>query len=153
MQSKQFFFKIRILFFALLMGQTIFAAIAYFIFGIQSEINTEENSILVYVSVFMSISAIGASYILKPKLIETAAAKNTLEEKLKAYTTASLVTWALLEGANLTNVVIFIVTANKIPLVFFLAILLVYIPTRPELRKIAADLKLDRDEEKELGVN
>ncbi|UZR93046.1 hypothetical protein [Chondrinema litorale] len=135
------------------MGQTLFAAVAYLIFGMQSDIHSDENNILVYVSVFLSMSAIGASYILKPKLLETALTKSSLDEKLKAYTTACLVTWALLEGANMANVVIFIVTANKIPLVFFLAILLVYIPTRPDLRKISADLKLNRDEEKELGVS
>ncbi|MEM1134397.1 MAG: hypothetical protein AAGI07_01065 [Bacteroidota bacterium] len=152
MPSKQFFFTLRILFFALLFGQTLFAAVAYFIYGLANGVEASENDLLVYVSVLFSIMAIGAVYILKPKLVATAATKRHLAEKLKAYTSASLVQWGIIEGANILNIILFMLTANKITLVFFLALILVYIPTRPDLRKIADELRLSRDEARELGL-
>jgi hypothetical protein len=152
MQSISFFTKLRILFFALLFGQTLFASIAYFIFGMEEVPIGASTDTLVYVAVFASISAIGLGYTLKPKLIKTAASKTKLENKLAAYTSACTVQWAVLEGANLLNIVIFIVTSNRISLVFFLAILLVYIPTRPDLKKIAEELNLNREEEKVIGL-
>ena len=153
MQQFPFFTRLRILFFALLFGQTIFAAIAYVIFGIEdAPIEQSSNDVLVYVAVLYSITAMGAGYVLKPRLVKSAAEKSNLDEKLKAYTTASLINWAILEGANLLNIVVFIITDNRISLVFFLAILLVYIPTKPDLRKIAEELNLSRKEQEEIGV-
>ncbi len=153
MQQLPFFTRLRVLFFALLFGQTIFAAIAYFIFGIEdAPIEKTSNDVLVYFAVFYSVTAMGAGYVLKPRLVKNAAGKRNLNEKLKAYTTASLIHWAVLEGANLLNIIVFIITDNRISLVFFLAILLVYIPTKPDLRKIAEELNLSREEGKAIGI-
>jgi|GEM_PF-1873889 len=152
MKPSSFFTRLRILFFALLFGQTIFAAIAYFIFGMEELPEEASTDTLVYLAVFASVSAMGIGYTIKPRLIKTAASKPTLNEKLTAYTSACIVQWAVLEGANLLNIVVFIVTNNRIPLIFFLAILLVYIPTRPELKKVAEELSLNREDEKAIGL-
>jgi hypothetical protein len=146
-RAEKFFTTMNILFFALMSGQTIYFVIGLFL--IQSG-NMEGfggmNTIFMFITPVVVLSSILAS-----KLIYTKQAANfdknlSLENKLVSYRTANIVRLALLEGANIFNISIMIITSNYFFAALFLIIIALFLLNRPAKAKFILEYEISADD-------
>jgi len=130
---------------ALLMGQVLFAVVAYFITP-QKGFSVNGNDPFIFVGPALAIGGfIGGNLIFKQTLAKIAP-DATLAQKVTAYQTAFIIRAALLEGPSLFCVVAYMNSGNLFFL-FVMALIVVYFITlRPTKDKVVADLNLDYNE-------
>jgi len=135
---------------ALLVGQLLFAIVAFSI--------TENKGINVkytgdpflFVVPFMAISCFVLSTFMYKQQLALAVNKETVSDKLMAYQTAMIVRCALLQGSSLFGIVTYLISGNLFFLLISAAIILYFITIRPTKDSVATDLNLSYDEKAEL---
>ena len=144
----------KIIHFALLTGQAMFAAVAYSIGNKQISFVTKDskNDIFLYLVPIFAIGGFVAGNFISKKILANFQNKETLSEKLAGYQTALIVKCALLEGASLMGIVAFLLTNNWLFLLISIAIMLYFFTLKPTADKVADDLQLNYDEKVELGA-
>ena len=139
-----------ILHFSLLIGQLVFAAIAYYLVtsGSMKAIDTGKNTqfILIGVAAIGLILVVLSFSMYKKKVALIKDSVQPVKEKLVAYRAASLIRWAMLEAPVLIAIIAFMLTGHYNFLILAGAILLLFLSTRPTVSKAAAELSISEDE-------
>ena len=139
-----------ILHFSLLVGQLVFAAIAYYLHysGVFTGIDLGDNLtiVLVIIAVNAVVLTVLAFTMYKKKLDGIRNANAPTGDKLIAYRAASLIRWAMLEAPVLLAIIAFLITGNINLLLVAGVILILFITTRPTAAKAAAELQLSESD-------
>jgi hypothetical protein len=104
-----------IIYFALIMGQVLFASVVYFIMGEESS----SDSFFGLVVPILSISTIGLSYFFYNKRKESGRNLKSLSGKINHYKVSNFIRFALMEGGNLFALVAVLLTNSMYFYLFF----------------------------------
>ena len=150
---KNFFQTLNIIFIALLSGQTIYFFVGIFL--IQSG-NIDGfggfNTIFMFITPVVVLSSILASKFIYSKQVAEFDKSLSLENKLVSYRTANIIKLALLEGANIFNISIMIITANYFFAALFIIIIALFFFNRPTKEKFIMDYEVSADDALKLLV-
>ncbi|HRH49803.1 MAG TPA: hypothetical protein PLP23_13700 [Panacibacter sp.] len=137
-----------ILFFALLLGQLLFALIAFVLVftGSFSGTDKETEKVFVYMVPLLQISLFIAAHTIFKKRIEPTKAGNNLPEKLAAYRALYILRFALIEGATLFAIIAYLVTGVALIGVFIAIGILSFLTLKPSKEKLVKELELGTDE-------
>ena len=144
---RNYFSTLNILFFALLSGQSIYFLVGLFI--IQSGNNEGFgglNTIFMFITPVIVLSIILASKFIYTKQVATFDKNLSFENKMVAYRTANIVRLALLEGANIFNISIMIITANYFFAALFIVIIVLFFFNRPTKEKFIMEYEISADD-------
>ena len=144
-QSNKFLKTITILYLALLMGQLMFAVVAFSING-STAVVIDTNDTIIFIEVIMVTGCFIASNILFKKQLADAAQQSDVKSKLMRYQTALIIRCALLEGASLFSIVNYMTGGNLLYLIISGLIILYFLSFRPTKERIKEDLQLSYDE-------
>lgn len=145
---KSYFLAIRILYYALIAGQLVFALLTFYLImsglydGEQMELR---NTFIFIVPVFV-VGGLFASNILFKNFLNTARGKKNLYEKLSFYRSALIIRYALLEGPSFFAIVSFLLTGDYLFLGLSGLIILVFFTLNPTVEKAVNDLELHSEE-------
>ena len=144
---EKFFTTINILFFALLIGQTIYFFIGLFL--IQSG-NMKGipglNTIFMFITPVVVLTSILASKFIYSKQVVSFDRTSSLENKLISYRSNNIVKLSLLEGANIFNISVMIITASYFFAALFIIIIAFFFLNRPTKEKFIVDYEISSDE-------
>ena len=150
---KNFFQTLNIIFIALFSGQTIYFVVGIFL--IQSG-NIDGfggfNTIFMFITPVVVLSSILASKFIYSKQVAEFDKSLSLENKLVSYRTANIIKLALLEGANIFNISIMIITANYFFAALFIIIIALFFFNRPTNEKFIMDYEVSADDALKLLV-
>ncbi len=150
---RNFFQTLNIIFIALLSGQTIYFFVGIFL--IQSG-NIDGfsgfNTIFMFITSVVVLSSILASKFIYAKQVSEFDKSLPLENKLVSYRTANIIKLALLEGANIFNISIMIITANYFFAALFIIIIALFFFNRPAKEKFIMDYEVSADDALKLLV-
>lgn len=139
-----------VLHFSLLVGQVVFAVIAYYVrySGTMPlmDMSTNGKFVTIGIAVFALLLAVFAFSMYKKKVEAIKINAAPLKEKLSAYRAASIIRWAMLEAPVLVAIVMYMLTGDYNLLILIGVILLLFITTRPTVSKAAAELSMSEDE-------
>lgn len=143
-----YFKAFTILFFALLLGQLLFALIAFVLVftGSFSGVDKDTEKILVYMVPLLQISLLIAAHTIFKKRIESIKAGYSLPEKLAAYRALYILRFALIEGATLFAIIAYIITGLALIWVFIAIGIFSFLILKPSKEKLIKELKLGTDE-------
>ncbi|RYD74008.1 MAG: hypothetical protein EOP53_19100, partial [Sphingobacteriales bacterium] len=132
-----------ILHFSLLIGQIVFAAIAYYLHSSGTmaviELGEDEKYVLLGVAALGLLLVGLALSVYKKKIATIKDTAQPVKEKMMAYRAASLIRWAMLEAPVLVAIIAFLLTGNYNFLIIAGAILLLFLSTKPSASKVAAE--------------
>lgn len=138
-----------ILHFALFAGQIIFVLIATLLVSLNlfPAVLGKYGPELILLSASIEVVAIVLARMLYKRRLKKINQNNlTLSKKLDAYRSANITRWAILEGAALIVIVLFLLTNQFLILFIVLALLFIFFTTRPTAPNIATDLEVsERD--------
>jgi hypothetical protein len=150
--------QMNILYMALLGGQLIIVTLLYFLQ--EGPVNEDESAMLtsggidpiVLIGCMLFIASVSASFFMyNKKKVEGAQLSGTLMEKLDHYRVSFIMRAALLEGPNLTMIVLYFFVNQHIIFMAMLAIgLTLFSIIRPTVDRIAQDYDLSGSEQNEL---
>lgn len=147
--------QLQLIHLGMLGGQTVFAAVAYFLQ--QSGTVTVHNEDLVMplslILVVAFAGGLGASHFVFNSMLSKAKEQGTLDEKLAAYRQASIIQFALFEGPSIFAFIAYLVTGNILFWGAGLAATLLFILLRPSEAKLAKELELSNQEKQKLQEN
>jgi hypothetical protein len=147
LQSKTFFLTVDVLFFALLIGQTIYFFLGLFL--IQSgniEGISGMNTIFMFITPVVVLSSILASKFIYTKRVTEFDKSLSLEIKLVSYRTANIVKLALLEGANIFNISIMVITTDYFFAAIFIIIIILFFLNRPTKEKFIVEYEISAND-------
>jgi len=154
MKTTGAFAVLKIIHNALLAGQILFIAVLFYLGYTKEQIPSLRNTdkILQVVAIaFAAAAFFGGARFFKQKLSEIRANdKASIKEKLDKYKVASIVQWALLEGACLFCGVSYFITGNAAFLALALVLMLLFGMQAPVKSKIAFQLGLNITDVEEL---
>jgi len=151
--SSEYFRALKIVHFALTLGQILFGIIAFVVVNMNETTIADEfltQVLFIIVPIFM-IGTFIASNVLFKKRIEIAKSKNNLIGKMNEYRTAIILKLAPLEGGSFFSIIAYFITNNIIFLSLSALIVLMFALNQPTKEKAIADLELNFDEEKDLN--
>jgi len=144
---RNYFSTLNILFFALLSGQTIYFFVGLFI--IQSG-NIEGfggmNTIFMFITPVVVLSSILASKFIYTKQVTSFGKNLSIEKKLASYRTANILRLALLEGANIFNISVMIISASLFFAALFIVTIVLFFFNRPTKEKFIMDYEVSADD-------
>lgn len=143
-----YFSILNILFFALLSGQTIYFIVGLFL--IQSgNMNgfSGLNIVFMFVTPVVVLSSILASKLIYTKQITGFDKSSSLEKKMVSYRKTNIIKLALLEGANIFNISIMIITASYFFAALFVILIILFLLNRPTKEKFIMDYEVSADDE------
>ncbi|MBL7826610.1 MAG: hypothetical protein JNJ57_08275 [Saprospiraceae bacterium] len=146
-QNFQTYFRgLQILFFALLAGQVLLCGLMWFIIPIdRSSPEFTQDIWLNGIGVFSLLLA-GLSMWLGKKTTESARVQPNLLQKLVVYRSAKILSWALIEGATMVNVVFFYLS-GRIEFMYLAACAIGFFATNiPRKDKLINELDLSSTE-------
>ena len=143
-----YFSILNVLFFALLSGQTIYFIVGLFL--IQSgNMNgfSGLNIVFMFVTPVVVLSSILASKLIYTKQITGFDKSSSLEKKMVSYRKTNIIKLALLEGANIFNISIMIITASYFFAALFVTLIILFLLNRPTIEKFIMDYEVSADDE------
>lgn len=144
---KQYFTVLRILHLALVAAIVVFGTVVQFVLLPLPDFQPNQNSALfVNLSAGYLVFAATIGYWLFGNQLKTAKKLKTLNDKLNAYRSASIIRFALLEGAALVAIVFYLLTGNIILLGIAGIGLLVLLLVHPNAMKLKDHLDLSQAE-------
>jgi hypothetical protein len=151
---KEMLRTINILFFALVIGLTLFTVLVVALgYLMEPPLTDKETARIFFIAVlFMAAVCLSiANYQYKKRMVAAHDLQLTLMEKLNIYRAVLIRYLALCEAAGLFAIIIYFLTGNK-PLIIAIAMMLVaMIMKRPEKSRIFNDLQLSSQEQSELN--
>ena len=132
---------ITIVFGALLVGQVIFLAVIFLIHSQGFEVNLQSLEVFQYVGVAATLIGVAVSNILYRTLLKAAFAELDSTVKIVRYNAATLARLALLEAANLINLVFYLITGYNLFLGTFALGIAAFILARPQRDTFLSDLQ------------
>ena len=143
----KFFTTINILFFALLSGQTIYFLIGLFLIKSSNMKRIPDLDIIfMFITPVVVLSSILTSKFIYSKKVASFDKTSSLENKLVSYRTNNIIRFALLEGANIFNISVMIITANYFFAVLFIIMIALFFLNRPTKEKFIVDYEISSDD-------
>ncbi len=129
---------------ALLMGQFLFALIAFFL-GFTKKMSSSSlqqysQQLLIFSIVVGVVAYIVANRLFAKKVEQIKADYKPVSDKFNDYRAASLLRWGLIEFASLLSIILFLTTNYSFILAVAVVLIFLFFFTRPTLQKIAADM-------------
>ena len=144
---KNYFSALNILFIALLIGQTIYFFVGlYMIQSAKIDGFGGFNTVFMFITPIVVLSLILASKFIYTKLVTEFNKSSSLDQKLVSYRTTNLIKLALLEGANIFNISIMIITANYFFLALFIIIIVLFFFNKPNKEKFIMDYEVSAND-------
>lgn len=142
---------------ALLVGQALFAIIAFVITYIgKSQSTYSFNAYPTQILLLCIGIGIGGylagNLVFRKKLEQINSDSKSLSEKFNDYRSACITRWALTEFATLFCIILFFVTRINLLLVVAVALILLFLTTRPSLEKTASDLDVSGAEIEQMNA-
>lgn len=151
MTPKQILLSLRMIFFAMLIGQLLFLTIVFILRSQGVDFGFEDlvNPLLVIVLLVSAISVIVGKQVFNKK-IERAKNQKTLLQKLEAYRVAFIVRLAFVECAVLLALIIFMLTSSYYFSGIAVILILLFMTFQPSKSSVSMSLELSLDEQSEL---
>ena len=103
--------------------------------------------ILVWVALFIAVAPpLAVQAFVLPQLLAAARSKPGLQQKWNAYRSYAIMSFAVLEGPALFNVVVYFLTDSYYCLIAALLLLVLLVRLAPNREKVISDLELSPDE-------
>lgn len=146
------FKTIQIIHLALLLGQVVFGFVAFN--AVQTDgtmhLNVDVSSNILYiVCLFLLVAGNTVSYFITSKLLNAVKEGDSLQAKFTSYQTALIIRFAMMEGANLFVLVVFMLTGNSLLLYVAIAVIAVMGLIRPTRTHFAEVAELSTTETRE----
>ena len=144
---EKFFPTLNLIFIAFFSGQIIYLLIGLFIIqngnmkGIPGL-----NTIFMFITPVVILFSIFASKFIYSKQVASLDRSSSLESKLVSYRTGNIVKLALLEGANIFNVSVMIITANYFFAALFIIIIGFFFVNKPTKEKFILEFEISAEE-------
>lgn len=138
-----------ILHFALFAGQiilVILASVLVFSNLFPAALGKYAPELILLSALIEVIAILLARFIFRKELRKMNAAGLPLSQKMVTYRKANITRWAILEGAALIVIALFLLTNQWLILFIILAILFIFYTARPTAPNIAADLQVSEQE-------
>tara|TARA_B100000508_G_C11465884_1_gene282551 strand:- start:35104 stop:35592 length:489 start_codon:yes stop_codon:yes gene_type:complete len=148
--SKQYLTSLRVIHFALLLGQIIFAAITLLLGGDETNSQSGLDSNLIIAPVLI-VSGILIGYFIEQNKLKNLDHRAPLKAKLDKYRTILITKYSLVEGAVLFSIVNYLLTSNFVFLIYALFGIAYMVFIGPSKRKLFVELKLSSDEQEKLN--
>lgn len=137
--------------FSLLVGQLMFAGIAFYLKYtqvIRDVIKDEQVRLLVVPGLLgVAVVLVMASFFsFKKKIAVIRNSEQTVTEKLTAYRAASIIRWAMLEAPVLLIIIAYLLTGIEVLLGVIAVLLLLFLYTKPTVAKAASELGINEAE-------
>ncbi len=149
MQETGGYKALKVLFAALLAGQSIFAVLSVY-FAMQRKLELHrhdlDNVFLIVLAIVATICVLAGNKIFKQKTESLKNQQRPLTERFSEYRTASIIRWALLEGPCLFGIICLMLTANYYFLIVISILLLLFISTAPKKNKVCSDLGINAND-------
>ncbi len=147
LSSGSYFRTLMILFGAMLVSQVAMAGVFVYL-TISQEIaeDPEMMSVMVYVVPVMACSMIGLSFVIFSKMVNAAADKSSLSDKLRGFQTAMIMRMALLEGPAILAATAIFLTGSIYFLVVNAVSVLMFAMMIPRKEKVIELLRLTSPE-------
>ncbi len=144
----KFFPTLNIIYIALFSGQLIYFLVGLLILQSSNtgSMTTDLTNIFLFVTPIIVLSSILASRFLYSKHIASFDKSLSLESKLLSYRTGNIVKLALLEGANIFNISVMIITASYFFAALFIVIISLFLINRPSKEKFILDFEISADD-------
>jgi hypothetical protein len=150
--SKQYFLSLKIIFFALLAGQVMFALVAFFI---AKELKLSvlkgppwEGLMFIMPNVILVAYFLGV-YLFNRKL-KTARTRTSLSEKLNDYRAALLVRYALMEGTTIISLILYLLSERIVFMLFAIIGILSFSTMFSSPSRVVSQFELDPYEEQKV---
>jgi len=146
--SKQYFRGLKIIHFALIMGLVAFVGVGSFLVSTSSASKSSTDvELFSVIAPILAVIAFFTSFYLFKFYLKKAKELKTIKEKTTAYSTALIISLALLEAPGLFAVVITLMTSNLMFLIIT-AVMVAYMLTfHPSQERFIRDLELNREEQ------
>lgn len=132
------FKQLQLIFFALLAGQVIFAAVVYYAIT-QSLAQTSEIPMFTFLIPVVVLSAVAMSYFLNNVLKSQASAQKTTDEKSIHYRRRVILRSAIMEGGNLMAIIAVLMTGQMYFMLYFLLGIIIFYFFRPTEQEMQQD--------------
>ena len=139
--QNSFLRTMRIIFFALLAGQIIFIAVAFFTVTNNPPQSQSDDIFNILVPVIIG-SGLFISSLLFKQLLAKIKNDDSFDKKLEVYRSALIMRYALLEGPSIFSTAIYLISGNIIFLAFSGVMILAFILNMPTRNKAIQDLNL-----------
>jgi hypothetical protein len=144
--SKQFI-TLNIIFIALLSAQFIYFAIGLFLIQTGSvPVQTELDKIFMFIAPVIVLSGIIAAKFIYSKMVSSFDKNLPLDNKIMSYRNSGLVRLALIEGVNIFNISIMIITGNYLYTAYFLILIAFYILFKPSKDNFIVEYQISSDD-------
>lgn len=144
--SKQFL-TLNIIFIALLSAQFFYFLIGIILIQSGSALNQNElDRIFMFITPVVVFIGFWAAKFIYARLISGFDKSSSLENKLMSYRNANIVRLALIEGSNIFNISIMIITANYLYSAYFVLLIAFYIMFRPSKDKFILEYEVSGDD-------
>lgn len=153
---RELFRQTRILFLAMLAGMMLFLGVTLFLLYAEdgplnySHEGSGSTLELLLPAFFLFASFAGGLILYKNRIEGMKRKESTLTEKVTAYRNASILRWALMEGAILLCIVLALVGFGKLLLLVAALGLGVFLTARPDPKAFAREFRLSEEELRQL---
>jgi anaerobic C4-dicarboxylate transporter len=141
LMQNSFLKTMRIIFFALLAGQIIFMAVAFFTVNNNPPQSQSDDLFNIIVPVAIGLGLFMSSLLFKQMLAKIKK-DDSFEQKLEAYRSALIIRYALLEVPSIFSTVVYLFSGNIIFLAFSGVMILAFLINMPSRDKATQDLNL-----------
>ena len=148
---KTFLKTLNFLYLAILVGLVMFTGVAYFLVSSEGGLSPDVSDVFGMVVPLVAIALAAGGYFMYGVLLKAAKKDASLPEKLTAFRNASLVRYAMWDGAGLFSTIGFMLTGEMTYLVYVFVVLGLFILLPPTKTRTVSDLNLSSEEERELG--
>lgn len=149
--TKHYFKILNILFFALVAGQVLFAAVAimqrYFSDQPIAAALPGDTRFVMLLLPLITLIALAASWLLFTTKLKSVKDKTELSDRLKAYRSAQITRYAVMEAPSLLAIVAFLLTGTYLFLACAIFIILSFLYIRPTPASLIAHLQLPYEDQ------
>jgi hypothetical protein len=135
--------QLNIIYLALIAGQIMFFAVVIFLLWQQGALlkgPQDFKNIMNYVALLFTFSSIPLGYFVYNQQCKQGINLTSIDEKLIRYRTASIIKYALFEGANFVNILALFFTNGQTFIMLFLIMIIVFLINKPSENRFNIDL-------------
>ena len=142
--SKQYFRTLNVIHYALLAGQLLFAGVVlYLTYGKTQPVVGTQNRVFIYMVPLIALLAVLISQLIYRQKLKKLKSYPDLIPKMTEYQSIFIIRLALVEGASLFAIVVYLLTVEAIFISIGVLLMVYFVLLRPTRIKIAMDLELD----------
>jgi hypothetical protein len=147
--------QLRAIFYMMVGGPLIFFVVVYFLNRGRhaSDFDPEMHTIFMYIVPLFCIFHAIVAYWMYEQRLRKARKQSTLQDKLKEVLQGSIVKFAILEGATLLTLVVYLLTNHILYAGFYIVMLILFAMSNPTVYSVTNDLRLSQNEAERLHRN